>query len=288
MHEYRRFIQAELDRRGWTAGGLARKAEMHRQTISKILKDNREYLGQMPDESTLQGIAKGFGIDVEQVRLAAARSLAGYTEEQHRASFDTDVSPSVTMTARQPGGLGRGLKYLIPTTDGMSPEERGQALADERQVLEDIWSAATEMTESVLESDPSDRLRAAAQRVVFLLSGDVITRILRSGYAPDLESWLERVYRERQILHERLADSPTPWVQDGISPEDAARSAVQEFGEWPRYFQPSSSGAPAQTPKDQEDEGGSSDDGESAAATDAAARAAAAELKADRRVDEAK
>ena len=90
MHEYRRFLQTELDKRGWTAGALARRAGMHRQTISKILKDDRQHLGQMPDNSTLEGIARGFGISAERVRLAAARSLVGYTEEHGTADSGSD------------------------------------------------------------------------------------------------------------------------------------------------------------------------------------------------------
>lgn len=209
---------------------------------------------------TLARMAKAVGATPDQLREVgradAAEELQALPSTQ--SITGVGVRPAIGMEAagrdgaREPGGLGRGLKYLIPTTDGMSPEEREEALEDERAVLESTWSAATEITESVLESGPSDRLRAATQRVVFLLSAQVIMRILGSGYAPALESWLERVYRERQILHERLGDSPTPWVQDGINPEDAARSAVQTFGQWPAYFQPPSSGASVQAAEGEE------------------------------------
>lgn len=241
-------VRDEFVRLGITQAEFQARGGPSDTTLRRIIEGQE--VGVSP--RTLSGLDSAFKWE----RGSAARSLAGgdptplaqtisgvgVQPERHQARFNVDVAPSVTMTTRQSGGLGRGLKYLIPTADGMSPEEREKALEDERAVLESTWSAATEITESVLESNPSDRLRAATQRVVFLLSAQVITRILGSGYAPALESWLERVYRERQILHERLGDSPTPWVQDGRSPEDAARSAVQTFGQWPRHFQPQSSG----------------------------------------------
>ncbi|MDV7194656.1 helix-turn-helix domain-containing protein [Mycolicibacterium fortuitum] len=81
MHEYRRFIQEHLDSRGWKQADLVRASGLSRQLISSIVKDDREHLGQMPDDSTMEGIAKGFGVPVERVRTAAARSLAGYSDD---------------------------------------------------------------------------------------------------------------------------------------------------------------------------------------------------------------
>jgi transcriptional regulator with XRE-family HTH domain len=96
---------------------------MHRQTISKILKDNREYLGQMPEESTLQGIAKGLGIDAEKVRLAAARSLVGYTEDRQQTSFGIDVTPAVGMalTGSQQAAQQERLTNLRRLGEGLAP-----------------------------------------------------------------------------------------------------------------------------------------------------------------------
>lgn len=80
MHDYRRFVQAELDARGWTPAKLARLAGLRRQLIWNILHDNRPTLGQMPDDSTLEGLARGFNVPVERVREAAARALRGYID----------------------------------------------------------------------------------------------------------------------------------------------------------------------------------------------------------------
>ncbi|TDH48715.1 XRE family transcriptional regulator [Mycobacterium eburneum] len=81
MHEYRRFIQQQLDDRGWRRADLAHKSGLSRQLISQILTDKREHLGQMPDDRTMERLAKGFGVPVEIVRTAAARSLVGYQDD---------------------------------------------------------------------------------------------------------------------------------------------------------------------------------------------------------------
>lgn len=81
MHEYRRFVQDQLDKRGWDRSTLVRKSGLSRQLVHSIITDSRDHLGQMPDDSTLQRLADGFGISVELVRTAAARSLVGYVDD---------------------------------------------------------------------------------------------------------------------------------------------------------------------------------------------------------------
>lgn len=88
MHEYRRFIQDNLDSRGWKLPDLMRASGLSRQLLHRVLNDNRDHLGQMPDDSTMEGIAKGFGVPVERVRTAAARSLAGYTDDGSALTLD--------------------------------------------------------------------------------------------------------------------------------------------------------------------------------------------------------
>ena len=53
MHPYRKFIHSEMDARGWKPADLARRSGLSRQTLSKILNDDRARLGQMPDDSTI-------------------------------------------------------------------------------------------------------------------------------------------------------------------------------------------------------------------------------------------
>lgn len=88
MHAYRQFIQEQLDARGWKPAELARRAGMHRQLVWKILNDDREHIGQIPDTATMEAIAHGFSIPVDHVRIAAARSLAGYTDDGRPIATD--------------------------------------------------------------------------------------------------------------------------------------------------------------------------------------------------------
>jgi transcriptional regulator with XRE-family HTH domain/predicted GIY-YIG superfamily endonuclease len=82
-HPYRSLIQKELAARCWRQSDLARASGLHRALISKILADRRPRLGQMPDDATIQGIAKGFGLPADKVRKAAAESLIGYLADYH-------------------------------------------------------------------------------------------------------------------------------------------------------------------------------------------------------------
>lgn len=81
MHEYRRFIQQQLDDRGWKRSDLVRKSGLSRQLLWSILTDDRDYLGQMPDDSTIEALSIGFGLPAELFRTAAARSLVGYIDD---------------------------------------------------------------------------------------------------------------------------------------------------------------------------------------------------------------
>lgn len=81
MHEYRRFIQGELDARGWKQADLVRRSGLSRQLVSSLMRDSRDHLGQMPDAATIEALAFGFGVSVDIVRTAAARSLADYVDD---------------------------------------------------------------------------------------------------------------------------------------------------------------------------------------------------------------
>ncbi|MBF6340670.1 helix-turn-helix transcriptional regulator [Nocardia abscessus] len=88
MHEFRRFIQNELDARGWKQADLVRASGLSRSHVSKLLRDHREHLGQMPDDSTIAALAKGFGLPMEVIQTAASRALAGYSDNDAPLQID--------------------------------------------------------------------------------------------------------------------------------------------------------------------------------------------------------
>lgn len=88
MHEYRRFVQAELDARGWRQAELVRRSGLSRQLVSNLLRDDREHLGNMPDPATIAGLARGFGVPEETVRAAAARAIVDYGDDGAPLALD--------------------------------------------------------------------------------------------------------------------------------------------------------------------------------------------------------
>lgn len=67
MHAYREFVQRQMDSRGWTQAELARASGLSPAVISRILTDDRDRLVQLPEDSTIAALARGFaGPDMEQ------------------------------------------------------------------------------------------------------------------------------------------------------------------------------------------------------------------------------
>jgi transcriptional regulator with XRE-family HTH domain len=94
VHEFKRFIQKQLDDQGLRQADLVTRSGLTRSHISKLMRDQRDHLGQMPDKETLEALAKGFGVPVERVRTAAARSLVGYTDDGSPISLELGEVPT--------------------------------------------------------------------------------------------------------------------------------------------------------------------------------------------------
>jgi transcriptional regulator with XRE-family HTH domain len=94
VHEFKRFIQKQLDDQGLRQADLVTRSGLTRSHISKLMRDQRDHLGQMPDKETLEALAKGFGIPVERVRTAAARSLVGYIDDGSPISLELGEVPT--------------------------------------------------------------------------------------------------------------------------------------------------------------------------------------------------
>lgn len=85
-----------MDARGWRQADLVRASGLSRALVSRILRDDRDRLGQMPDESTMAGLATAFTVSIETVRTAASRALRGYADDGE--ALTTDLS-SVSIDA---------------------------------------------------------------------------------------------------------------------------------------------------------------------------------------------
>lgn len=148
MHEYRRFVQDELDTRGWRQSDLVRRSGLSRQLVSNILRDDREHLGQMPDAATLDGLATGFGVPVDLVRAAAARSLVDYT--------DDGTALTITLSEVSTDALLYEIRRRIDRAD-QPPTSDTPAQA------EDAEDQAREEQKNLAGGDAAERARAAAR-----------------------------------------------------------------------------------------------------------------------------
>jgi|GEM_PF-5545197 len=75
MHEYRRLVQETMDLKGLRPAEVARRAGLSRQTLSKILNDDRELLTQRPDLETAKALASGLELRVDVVLAAVTQSM---------------------------------------------------------------------------------------------------------------------------------------------------------------------------------------------------------------------
>lgn len=86
MHAYRRFVQTEMDKRGWTAADLQRSSGLTKQNLSRLLRDEREQLQQRPDAATVHSLARAFGVSDELVLSHVAEAMGLPTNRVEVAS----------------------------------------------------------------------------------------------------------------------------------------------------------------------------------------------------------
>lgn len=77
MHAYSRFIQEQLDARGWTAADLSRRTGITQSGLNKILQDPDERLAGMPTDETIDKLGRAFGIPPGVIVAHAASARYG-------------------------------------------------------------------------------------------------------------------------------------------------------------------------------------------------------------------
>lgn len=75
MHALRRFIQDEMDQRGWRPRDLARASGLSKQVVSLLVNDDRDVLPQLPRTATLEALGKAFGVSTGHVTAVAVQAL---------------------------------------------------------------------------------------------------------------------------------------------------------------------------------------------------------------------
>lgn len=75
MHELGRYLQRELDVRGWSVSDLSRRSGISRQTVYNLINDNREHMDQTPQRKTVNGLSEALGIDPVEILIVSAQAL---------------------------------------------------------------------------------------------------------------------------------------------------------------------------------------------------------------------
>lgn len=91
MHAYRRFVQTEMDKRGWTAADLQRSSGLTKQNLSRLLRDEREQLQQRPDAATVTALANAFSVD-EKLVLSHVAEAMGLPTSRVEVAAAADLS----------------------------------------------------------------------------------------------------------------------------------------------------------------------------------------------------
>lgn len=95
MHELGRYLQREMDLRGWKPADLSRHTGITKQTISNLLTDPREFMDQTPRRPTLEGLANGLGVPLSNVLTAAAQAIGAIPDAATQRSDLSQVPDEV-------------------------------------------------------------------------------------------------------------------------------------------------------------------------------------------------
>ncbi|MEV0538236.1 helix-turn-helix domain-containing protein [Nocardia salmonicida] len=194
MHEFRRYIEAEMASRGWKQADLVRASGLSRSHVSKLLRDDRDRLGQMPDETTLEAIAGAFGVSMEIPRTAASRALAGYADDGIPLQVDLRSVPTdllVREIQRRAAAAETLLAQMIATVrygklDGLDFDDVD--LMWNPAISTGLRDLASELHEGVAPVEAVDASGQGSQS-----SGEPIRGVVNSLLASGRREWEPRV-----------------------------------------------------------------------------------------------
>ncbi|MFJ8008277.1 helix-turn-helix domain-containing protein [Streptomyces fagopyri] len=89
-------IKRKLDQNGWSYNDVARRGGISRSTVHHLATSVR--LAQLPQQTTLEGLAKGLGIPVAPVQRAAAEA-AGVNLYFENAPETTDPEVEILIAS---------------------------------------------------------------------------------------------------------------------------------------------------------------------------------------------
>lgn len=143
MNAFRRFLEDGATRRGWSQSDLARESGISKQVISNILKDTRTHLDRLPQDKTIDGIARAFDVD-RMVVLSEIAQAMGLPVRETVVRYDASGVADADLVRELARRLG-----VASLAGGEDQEQRTGALSPE-----DLdWAARA--GEPALGSEPS-------------------------------------------------------------------------------------------------------------------------------------
>lgn len=117
-------IKRRLEQRGWSYGDVARRGGIPRSTVHHLATTQRA--AAMPQQGTLEGLARGLDMPLDTLRLAAAEACGIHL--YHQTPSEGPADPEVDM--------------LIASVARLSPADRRHVAALVESLLKDQSGAA--------------------------------------------------------------------------------------------------------------------------------------------------
>lgn len=113
------WLQAEMDKRGWSQSDLARSAELNRAVINKLLNGKSH-----PQPTTLEAISRALRIPIE-ITYRAAGLLPNNTDNDETIEEAIYVLKNIQSTQRKATAIAL-LKALINEEENEQRAEKGK------------------------------------------------------------------------------------------------------------------------------------------------------------------
>jgi transcriptional regulator with XRE-family HTH domain len=121
-------IKRRLEQRGWSYGDVARRGGIPRSTVHHLATAQRA--AAMPQQATLEGLARGLDMPLDTLRLAAAEACGIHLYRQGPAgdASDPEVDTLIASVARLSPADRRHVAALVESLLQQQPEsEEGGA-----------------------------------------------------------------------------------------------------------------------------------------------------------------
>lgn len=86
MHALGKFLQREIDARGWRVSDLVAASDLSKQTVYNLFEDKRPRMDRLPQRRTISGLARALGLPETDILAAAAEAMGAPGPETSPAS----------------------------------------------------------------------------------------------------------------------------------------------------------------------------------------------------------